>query len=231
MLKSTLDNLRRAGETHRQVRKFAQQRIKPGRKLIDICSELEEMNRFLISESGLNAGIAFPTGCSLNHVAAHYTPNNGDKTVLEYEDVMKIDFGTHVEGRIIDCAFTVAFDPQYDNLLMAAKEATNAGIKAAGIDVRLKDVGAAIQEVMESYEVEINQKVLQVKPCRNLCGHSIEPYRIHAGKSVPIVKNNDCTKMEEGEQYAIETFATTGKGIVWEEGECSHYMKRFDYKP
>jgi len=102
------------------------------------------MNRFLISESGLNAGIAFPTGCSLNHVAAHYTPNNGDNTVLKYEDVCKIDFGSQVEGRIIDCAFTVAFDPQYDNLLLAAKEATNEGIKAAGVDVRLKDVGAAI---------------------------------------------------------------------------------------
>lgn len=31
----------------------------------------------------------------------------------------------------------------------------------AGIDVRLCDVGAAIQEVMESYEVEINGKAFQ----------------------------------------------------------------------
>ena len=44
------------------------------------------------------SGIAFPTGCSLNHVAAHYTPNKGDKTVLGYDDVMKVDFGTHVNG-------------------------------------------------------------------------------------------------------------------------------------
>lgn len=34
-------------------------------------------------------------------------------------------------------------------------------IQEAGIDVRLCDVGAAIQEVMESYEVEINGKVFQ----------------------------------------------------------------------
>lgn len=104
-----------------------------------------------------------------------------------------------MEGRIIDCAFTVAFEEKYDNLLLAAQDATNTGIKAAGVDVRLKDVGAAIQEVMESYEVTIDQKTYQVKPCRNLCGHSMEPYRIHAGKSVPIVKNNDNTKMEENE--------------------------------
>ena len=40
-------------------------------------------NRELVRENGLDAGIAFPTGCSLNHVAAHYTPNNGDDTVLK----------------------------------------------------------------------------------------------------------------------------------------------------
>ncbi len=32
-------------------------------------------------------------------------------------------------GRIIDCAFTVAFNPKYDNLLKAVKDATNTGIK------------------------------------------------------------------------------------------------------
>lgn len=34
-------------------------------------------------------------------------------------------------------------------------------VQESGIDVRLCDVGAAIQEVMESYEVEINGKVFQ----------------------------------------------------------------------
>ena len=30
-------------------------------------------------------------------------------------------------------------------------------------------------------------------------------------------------KMEEGEYYAIETFGSTGRGRVVEEGACSHY--------
>ena len=49
--------------------------------------------------------------------------------------------------------------------------------QAAGIDVQLCDIGAAIQEVMESYEVELDGKVYQVKSIRNLNGHSISPYR------------------------------------------------------
>jgi hypothetical protein len=42
-------------------------------------------------------------------------------------------------------------------------------LQEAGIDVRLGDVGAAIQEVMESYEVEIGGKVFQGKACILFC--------------------------------------------------------------
>jgi methionyl aminopeptidase len=59
--------------------------------------------------------------------------------------VCKIDFGTHINGRIIDTAFTVAFNPVYDNLLLAVKDATNTGIKEAGIDARLSEIGEKIQ--------------------------------------------------------------------------------------
>ncbi|XP_034946638.1 methionine aminopeptidase 2 [Chelonus insularis] len=219
---------RQAAEAHRQTRKHIMKWVKPGMTMIEICNELENTARKLIGEDGLKAGLAFPTGCSRNHCAAHYTPNAGDPTVLEYDDVTKIDFGTHINGRIIDCAFTLAFNPKYDKLIEAVRDATNTGIKAAGIDVQLCDVGAAIQEVMESYEVEIDGKTYQVKSIRNLNGHSIAPYRIHAGKTVPIVKGGEATRMEENEFYAIETFGSTGKGIVHDDADCSHYMKSFD---
>ena len=183
-----VNSVRKAAEVHRQVRSYVQSIAKPGVLLIDMCEKLEECSRKLIEENGLEAGIAFPTGCSLNHVAAHWTPNKGDKTVLQYDDVMKVDFGTQINGRIIDCAWTVAHNPRYDRLLEAVKEATNTGIREAGIDVRLCDIGEAIQEVMESFEVELDGKTYQVKCCSNLNGHSIGPYQIHAGKSVPIVK-------------------------------------------
>ncbi|BFZ10601.1 hypothetical protein BsWGS_13640 [Bradybaena similaris] len=220
--------MRQAAEAHRQTRKYMMSIIKPGMTMIDICEELESTARKLIQESGLDAGLAFPTGCSLNHCAAHYTPNAGDPTVLTYDDVCKIDFGTHINGHLVDCAFTLTFNPKYDQLLLAVKEATNAGIRASGIDVRLCDVGEQIQEVMESYEVELDGKTYQVKPIRNLNGHSVGQYRIHGGKTVPIVKGGDATRMEEGEVYAIETFGSTGRGHVHDDMEVSHYMKNFE---
>lgn len=223
-----INQVRRAAEVHRQVRAYARRVAVPGVRLFDMCEDLESRVRTLVEEDGLEAGIAFPTGCSLNHVAAHWTPNTGDKTVLAYDDVMKLDFGVQVGGHIIDCAFTVAHNPRYQQLLAAVRAATNAGIAASGVDARLCDIGADIQETMESYEVELDGKTYPVKSVRNLNGHSILPYRIHGGKSVPMVRGGEATRMEEGEYFAIETFGSTGKGYVREDGEVSHYMKSFD---
>lgn len=220
--------VRQAAEAHRQTRQYIQKWVKPGMKMIDICNELESTARKLINENGLEAGLAFPTGCSINHCAAHYTPNSGDTTVLGENDVVKMDFGTHIKGRIIDCAWTFSFNEKFDPLIKAAREATETGIKHAGIDSLLCDVGAAIQEVMESHEIELDGKTYQIKPIRNLNGHSVAPYNIHAGKTVPLIKGGQAIRMEENEFYAIETFGSTGRGIVNDGGETSHYMKTFD---
>jgi methionyl aminopeptidase len=224
------NTVREAAEVHRRVRKYMRPYIKPGVKLIDMCERLENANRAMVgaADGDLSRGIAFPTGCSLNHVAAHWTPNKGDATVLSKDDVMKVDFGTQINGRIIDCAWTVHFNDRYDPLVNAVRDATNAGIAAAGVDARLCDIGEAVQEVMEAGEVELDGKAYPVKAIRNLNGHSIGPYQIHAGKSVPIVKGGEETKMEEGEFYAIETFGSTGRGFVREDLETSHLMKDFN---
>ncbi|KAF1955493.1 methionine aminopeptidase 2-like protein [Byssothecium circinans] len=229
-----LTDYRRGAAVHRQVRQWAQKWIKPGMSLTEIAEGIEDSVRALTGHQGLEegdalkAGMGFPTGLSINHCAAHYTPNAGNKMLLQQEDVMKVDFGVHINGRIVDSAFTMTFDPVYDNLVNACKDATNAGIKEAGIDVRMSDIGAAIQEVMESYECEIKGTTYPVKCIRNLNGHSIGRYNIHGGKTVPIVKGGDQTKMEEGETFAIETFGSTGKGYVRDDMETSHYAKRED---
>jgi len=214
-----LNEYRKAAEVHRQVRHWVQDTVKPGWALSDIANGIEDGVRALLGNQGLETGSAlrsgmgFPTGLCLNHQVAHYTPNSGQKpVVLQHSDVMKVDFGVHINGWIVDSAFTMSFDPVYDSLLDAVKDATNTGIKTAGIDVRICDVSAAIQETMESYEVEIGGKSYPVKPVRTLSAHNIQQYHIHGGKSIPFVKNKDQTKMEEGEVFAIETFGSTGRG-------------------
>jgi len=227
-IQSYLQDYRRAAEAHRLTRRHIQSYIQPGMSLYEIAEEIERVSQITTGAKGLRSGRGFPTGLSLNHIAAHYTPNPGEKKsspIFTENDIMKVDFGTHVNGRIIDCAFSLAMNEQWDPLLLATKEATNAGLKLAGPDADFGELATAMGEVISSHEVEIKGKILPVLPIRNLNGHTMEPYLIHAGKSLPFHKCKNSTRMVENEVYAIETFASVGGiGFVEEGGDCSHYM-------
>lgn len=134
--KDFLRDYRHAAEIHRQVRQHVQQNIiKPGVKMSTIAEEIDAGVRALCGHQGIEsgdpliAGLAFPTGLSLNNVAAHWTPNpGGPDPVLAVRDVLSVDFGVHVNGRIVDSAFTVSHDATYDSLLAAVKAATDTGL-------------------------------------------------------------------------------------------------------
>ena len=96
---------------------------------------MEKLSRDLIGADGLNAGLVFPFGVSKNFIVAHFAPLPGDQMTLDEDDIFSIDFGVHRNGRIVDSAFSMAFNPIYDPLLEVVKEATEVGIKTAGIDV------------------------------------------------------------------------------------------------
>lgn len=97
--------------------------------MIEICEELEKTARALIGENGLKAGLAFPTGCSRNHCAAHYTPNAGDTTVLLYDDVTKFDFGTHINGKC--SSYSCTLDVVEIFRLLKSKQVSKAGFSQA----------------------------------------------------------------------------------------------------
>lgn len=222
--KDKLNQARRAAEAHKISRAVIINQIKPGISLNKICEIIETTTRTLL-KGELNDGLGFPTGVSLNECAAHYSPNPGDdEIILKASDILKIDFGTHCDGRIMDSAFTICFDPIYENLLLASKEATEKALKLIAIDKRVRDIGKEVGEVISSYELEINNKTIPIKPVSNLNGHSIGQYIIHDGISIPLIDNGDDTKIEGDTFYACETFATTGNGIVRDAPNCSHYM-------
>lgn len=229
-----LQDYRQGAEIHRRARKWAQENILPGRSLLEVAEGIEDTVRGLCGHLGLEegdnfkGGIAFPTGLNLDHIAAHYSPNTGNSTLFSRENVVTVDFGVHINGLIVDSAFTMTFDPTYDELLEAVRQGTSTGIREAGIDARLGEIGEAIQETLESYECTIRGKTYQIKSIKNMNGHNIRRWQIHGGKCVPIVKNNDQTKMEEGEVYAIETYGSTGNGFVRDDYETSHYSKVVD---
>ncbi|KAL6122798.1 hypothetical protein NUSPORA_00056 [Nucleospora cyclopteri] len=219
-----LNNAMRAAEAHRRIRYNLQKMLKPGVSLKKVVDYVEESTRIML-KGEKNNGIGFPCGISLNDVAAHFTLNPWDDDILLKEtDILKIDYGTHSDGQIIDSAFTVCFDEKYTNLLKASKEAIETGIKSIGIDSYVCEIGRDISEIFGSYEVEDEKGIMKrIRPVWNLNGHSIDQFTIHSGITIPPINNGDYSKVKEG-FVAVEVFTTTGRGKVEDVGECSHYM-------
>lgn len=231
------EELIRSGNIHKQVKEYTLNLLKEEKeiKLFDLANNIEDKIKELTeydSDNPLKAGIAFPTGLSINHCAAHWTPNSNDThQILKDDDLIKIDYGVHINGYITDGAFSYSRTDRYDPLIEASKEATQVAIDMSGVDTFLGDIGENVQETIESYEIELNNKTYSLKSIGHLSGHQIGQYKIHCGKPVPNIKfplmskNKKYYRMLEGEQYAIETFPSTGTGNVKEDpNECSHYM-------
>lgn len=229
----------KAADIHKEVRRYLNVNniVKPGIKLIDLCNIIElKINELCKNEvdminkqpkaKQIKGGIAFPTGLSINHIAAHYTPEFNTTEILGDNDVIKIDFGVHIDGCIIDSAFTYSANPIFKPLLDATREATYNAMTKCGVDARLGEIGKIVQEVIESYELNINNNIYPIKPIYNLGGHNILQYKLHGGKIVPLFyEEHNKEKMKSDEIYAIETFATTGTGYAQHSNYCSIYAK------
>lgn len=253
-----VDNLKKAATIHKDVRKLARNKINVGIKASELIKFIEDECKKRIvdvvnGESNINTNnpftykegsLAFPVGVSINNCVAHWTWN-GKKShdkIFKSNDIIKIDFGVNIGGAIVDSAFTHIFNNKYQPLLDANKEVLKMAIDNAGVDSRLQDMGTLIEEMVNSYEIEIDDtnKTYQLKSVMDVCGHSIGPYRVHDGKAFPnidfrkykeLVNVNYPHKIEDGEYYAIEPFLSTGKGrglpINGSNEPCTHFAVNY----
>ena len=215
-------SLRIAAEIHKQVRRDlrTQRIIRAGAKLTAIAEFVEKSTRQHASEiikktpilNTINVGIGFPAGLSINSCAAHYHPHSSDCTLLSTDDIIKIDFGTEINGWIVDSAFTQygfgdanagSRTDEYDNLTACMRDATDTGIKNIGVDATILEWSQSVEEVFRSYD--------GIHPITNLGGHNILHEIIHGDKFLPAsaASVRDANERFGAGVYAIETFGST----------------------
>ena len=224
-------SLEKGAQIHKLVRRDLQSILMPGLSMSDLANKIETSIIKYTNNTGTNGGIGFPPSLSVSDCVAHFNPYKGLDRVLGEDDNCKIDFGVEVNGYIIDCAFSVYFDEKYNELHNAVKDATYTGIKKAGIDVVIKDWGKDIQEVMESYEIELNGKTYPIKSIRTLGGHNIGRYTIHNGIFLPScdISYYPSDLRFKNEIYAIETFGGIDTSEVFmRESENTLFMLKED---
>lgn len=190
---------REAGEILAQVRQEAADRVEVGAKQLDIAEYAEDRIRELGGKP------AFPVNISVDHEAAHATPEIDDETKFG-EEMINLDIGVHVDGWLADTAITVDLSGNPD-LAAASEEALDAALELVEPGVDTGDIGAEIESVIDGYGYN---------PVVNLTGHGLDQYQQHVSPNIPNRAVSQGVELEVGDVVAIEPFATDGTGKVTE---------------
>ncbi len=206
MEKQEIESYKKAGNIAKEVVAFAKSFIKPRMLLIDIANKIDAN----IEELGGEA--AFPVNLSLNEIAAHYTPSNGDETLAE--GLLKVDIGVAIDGYIADVAFSLDLteDKRYEEMIKLNEKVLENAIAGLSSNSLEKDIGNSIHDEVEHYNKknETNFAIIQ-----NLSGHSLDKDAVHAGLTISNYKNSKTAPLKET-AFAVEPFLTTGLGHVTE---------------
>ena len=186
-----------AGRVAAQALEHGRTLCTPGAGLRDVVEGVEAFIR------GAGLEMAFPCTASLNECAAHFTPTHDDDRILQEGDVVKLDCGAQKAGALSDNAITidVGGTGRHMELIEAAKACLAEAVSIIGPNVNLGDVGAAI---------ELTAKDRGFKTIQNLTGHSLEPWNLHAGLTVPNVGMRIAKRPRIGDVLACEPFVTDG---------------------
>lgn len=210
------EELKKAGKVSKEALAFASTAIKPGRKMLDIANEIEKF----IEDKGCKQ--AFPVNLSVNTQAAHYTPEFADQQVVGEKDVIKVDLGARQGTSLTDCAQTICLNAEHSNLVEASEKALENAISMVKAGRKVNDIGR---------EIEKTAKTAGFNVIKNLGGHGIEQYELHANIFIPNFGNGDNTELEEGAVIAIEPFLTTGIGYVVEGDSLQIFQNVSDKNP
>lgn len=190
---------RMVGETLDEIREM----LKPGIKLsvldqyvIDKFKRLNVIPTFLGYQ-----GFPHTICASINEQIVH---GFATERRLEDGDILSIDLGATIDGWVGDSARTFGvgtISAEAQRLLDVTSESLHAGISAARVGVRKGDIGAAIQEVIESAGYGV---------VRGYVGHGVGR-DMHEPPSMPNYgRRGSGMTMRRGMVVALEPMATVG---------------------
>jgi len=189
------EQYRKSGTIVREVKPLVESAVRPGTRFLDVCDLVRK------EVEGRGGRLAFPTGIGVNEVTAHYAPQEGDESVFAEKDLVKVDFGVHVDGYVADTSLTVTLNPEFDLLLEATQRALDTAISVARKEWRTGEIGRVIHGEAARFDF---------KTIENLTGHTLDRYTVHAGKSIPNIYMPHMQDLKKGDVFAIEPFLTLG---------------------
>ncbi len=192
----------RAGALAKETRSYGLSLIKKGASYNEVIAKI---NAKILS---LNAIAAFPPQIALNDVAAHFLPEPGSDIIFS-DEIAKLDIGVCYNGAIGDCAVTIDLSGKHQVLIDAAESALFHAEKSIEVGRPVREIGKIIEDTIAGFGLT---------SIKNLCGHGLGVYKVHTLPQIPNYAMDSTTFIKPGMTFAIEPFATNGKGLIYEGG-------------
>ena len=218
-----VNKLEKASNIHNNIKSLLTPNFLTNNTVYEIADFIETNISNNLGEEK-NGGIAFPTGINIDNIVAHYSPTKNDNHFIGKNNIAKIDYGVHIDGYIIDSAFSFNLNNQYTPICDASEQAFLNVIKHIGVGSRYSELSKIIEETVSSYEYEERGILKPVKIISNVYGHNIKQHQIHGGKFLyPTVHKDDNQVVEEDEIMAIEVFTSNGNGMTKLDSNIKNY--------
>lgn len=145
---------------------------------------------------------------SVNEEVVHGIPR-ADK-IIKAGDIVSLDFGVTYKGMVTDAALSVIADKpasqKHVELVRFTEQAMLAGVDAVHDQVRVGDIGAGVEKVLNAHKYGI---------VRDLVGHGVG-HELHEDPNIPNYgRPNTGPWLEAGMTIAIEPMATLGTERVY----------------
>ncbi len=198
-----IDQMRPAGRMVGETLAELTQMVRPGRKLSELDQfVINKFKRLNVTPTFLGyQGFPHTICASVNDQIVH---GFATERALEDGDILSIDLGATINGWVGDSAITVgvgSISADAQRLLDVTQESLQVGIDTARVGVRKGDIGAAIQEVIESAGYGV---------VRGYVGHGVGR-DMHEAPSMPNHGRKGAgMSMLRGMVVALEPMATAG---------------------
>jgi methionyl aminopeptidase len=204
---SEIEKLRRVNQLVAQVLAELRRMAVPGVTTEDIDSAAERLVRAEGAEPAFKGYHGYPaTVCvSANEQVVHGIPS---KRPLVEGDILSIDMGAKLDGFFGDCAVTVPIgrvSQEATELLRVTEEALFHGIEAVKPGARVSDIGAAVQQHVETHGFSV---------VREFVGHGIGTSLHEEPQIANYGPGGRGPRLAEGMVLAIEPMVNAGKPAV-----------------
>lgn len=218
-----LTKYKMAGDIVNRVLKKLLESCVEGASVRNLCVEgekllQEELSKIFKKDRDLTKGIAFPVCVSVNNCINHFSPLESEEdATLKSGDLVKLDFGAHIDGFIAVVAHSVVVGASSDSKITGRKaDVMLAAHYAAEAALRLFKPGTENSVVTSS--VAKVADCFNCNPVEGMLSFQLQQNRIDGEKLIqqnPVNaqrKDVERSTIDAHEVYAMDVIISTGKG-------------------